>query len=236
MAAKEKGLINKIDGLLFEEESDLLYSSAKNCQGKGVIVEIGSWKGKSAVCLALGSKAGSNVMVYCVDPHQDTPTHKHFGVKRTYADFIENIKIAGVDDIVLPITKTSKEAAGAFNEPIEFLFIDGEHDFESVKSDVELWFPKVIDGGIIAFHDYSASGVYKVIKKYVYKSHYFRSINLACSLYLTQKLNKNSLKDRLINRILLFLNYFALFYHQLPVKKPALKLRKRIATIWNARQ
>lgn len=39
------------------------------------------------------------------------------------------------------------------NELIDFLFIDGDHTYEGVKKDFELYSPRVRPGGIIAFHD-----------------------------------------------------------------------------------
>lgn len=39
------------------------------------------------------------------------------------------------------------------NRPIDFLFIDGDHTYEGVKKDFELYNPLVRKGGIIAFHD-----------------------------------------------------------------------------------
>ena len=36
---------------------------------------------------------------------------------------------------------------------IDFLFIDGDHNYESCKSDWEMYSPLVREGGIIAFHD-----------------------------------------------------------------------------------
>ena len=38
-------------------------------------------------------------------------------------------------------------------EPVDFLFIDGDHSYEGVRSDYELYSPLVRPGGIIAFHD-----------------------------------------------------------------------------------
>ncbi len=58
-----------IKGWLKDKEGQLLYDLAKNCTGKGVIVEIGSWKGKSTTWLAHGSKEGNKVRVYAIDPH-----------------------------------------------------------------------------------------------------------------------------------------------------------------------
>ena len=39
------------------------------------------------------------------------------------------------------------------SKKIDFLFIDGDHTYEGVKLDFELYSPFVRDGGIIAFHD-----------------------------------------------------------------------------------
>ena len=39
------------------------------------------------------------------------------------------------------------------NEKIDFLFIDGDHTYEGVRKDFEMYSPLVANGGIIAFHD-----------------------------------------------------------------------------------
>ncbi|MEM5831577.1 MAG: class I SAM-dependent methyltransferase, partial [Candidatus Aenigmatarchaeota archaeon] len=36
---------------------------------------------------------------------------------------------------------------------LDFLFIDGDHTYEGVKKDFEMYSPLVREGGIIAFHD-----------------------------------------------------------------------------------
>jgi hypothetical protein len=36
---------------------------------------------------------------------------------------------------------------------LDFLFIDGDHSYEGVKKDFNMYGPLVKDGGIIAFHD-----------------------------------------------------------------------------------
>jgi predicted O-methyltransferase YrrM len=37
--------------------------------------------------------------------------------------------------------------------PVDFLFIDGDHTYEGVKKDYEMYSPLVKKGGLIAFHD-----------------------------------------------------------------------------------
>jgi hypothetical protein len=39
------------------------------------------------------------------------------------------------------------------NESVDFLFIDGDHTYDAVRQDYELYFPKIRKGGLIFFHD-----------------------------------------------------------------------------------
>lgn len=226
-----KNIINEIEGFLSESEGQFLYNMAKNCQGKeGVIVEIGSWKGKSTICLGSGSKAASKVRIYAIDPHRDTSAHKVFGAPLTFEEFKKNIQAAVVNDIIFPIVETSKDAAEIFNYPIEFLFIDGEHEYEMVKLDFELWYPKVIDGGFIAFHDYWFSGPKKVIEKYILLgSRHFKDIRIVDSIFFVQKVRKNSIKDRIINIFLFFIYKCRDLYYTLPFRKPRINLITKIS-------
>ena len=142
-----------VPGWLTDAEGELLFNLAKSCSGKGVIVEIGSWKGKSTIWMARGSQAGRGVKIYAIDPHEGTPGHMRQGEPSTIDEFKKNISQAGVADLVVPLITTSKTAALGFANPVEMIFIDGDHEYESVKLDFELWFTKVIVDGLMAFHD-----------------------------------------------------------------------------------
>lgn len=53
------------------------------------------------------------------------------------------------------IRKTSKEASTEFcNNELDFIFIDGNHSYESVKEDLHLWWNKVRIGGLCSGDDY----------------------------------------------------------------------------------
>ena len=204
---KTSDLEKSIDGWLTEKEGVCLYELAKKCSGKGVIVEIGSWKGKSTVCLAKGALAGNKSKVYAVDPHKDSMEHKEFMEgKSTFEEFEENIKSAGVKDCVEPLVKASKEAVSLITKPVEFVFIDGSHEYDDVKSDFELWYPKLIDGGIIALHDTLWwPGPRKVCETYVHRSRGIRNVRFVHSLTYAQKVGRNTLWDKIMNRQALFL-------------------------------
>ena len=65
----------------------------------------------------------------------------------------------GNQKVVLQRSSSHEESTkvavqGIFNhEPIDVLFIDGDHSYEGVKKDFELYEPLVKKGGLICFHD-----------------------------------------------------------------------------------
>ncbi len=66
----------------------------------------------------------------------------------------------------------SKEAVKEFkDESLDFVYIDANHNYEFVKEDIELWYPKVKIGGIIGGHDYGPheSGVAKAVDEWAKK-------------------------------------------------------------------
>ena len=57
---------------------------------------------------------------------------------------------------VVKMKMTSAEAAGYFSHYVfDFIYIDGNHNYEFIKQDIELWWPKVKVGGYFGGHDYS---------------------------------------------------------------------------------
>jgi predicted O-methyltransferase YrrM len=141
-AERVKPLIADVPGWLTDEEGEALYDLARGCTGRGAIVEIGSWKGKSTICLGLGARAGEADRIFAIDPHADY----------RFEDFKANVERAGIADLVTPIPSLSHAAAGGFDEPIELLFVDGSHEYDLVLEDFEEWVPKVVEGGWVAFH------------------------------------------------------------------------------------
>src|SRR5213596_2480576 len=190
-----KPLIADVPGCLTDEEGEALYELARSCRGDGVIVEIGSWKGKSTVCLGLGSRAGNSVPVYAVDPHADY----------RFGDFKTNVERAGIAELVRPVASLSQAAADGFDEPIELLFVDGSHEYDLVLEDFEKWVPKVIDGGWVAFHDTTwTAGPRKVVGQAIYRSSRFKDARFVVgSTTVARKVDQNSLGDRARNRYVL---------------------------------
>lgn len=220
-----------IDGWLTDDEGALLFDLAKDCRGRGVIVEIGSWKGKSTIWLSRGSMAGRKVKVWAIDPHTGSEEHHQtLGRVSTFEEFERNIASAGLAELVNPIVKTSQEAALDFNEPVELLFIDGAHDYASTKADFQAWFPKLVDGGIVAFHDTTGwEGPRRVVLEDVCMSRRFGGVHLVGSVAYAKKLTENSPHDRARNLLMACVIAPSIFLrHTLP--KPVRRLGRQAAS------
>lgn len=189
-----------LEGWLSDAEGELLFNLARQCTGKGIIVEIGSWKGKSTIWLAKGSQSGKRVPIYAIDPHVGSSEHKTMFQEpvNTLDEFKKNIHDSRVDDVVTPVVAPSLEAAKIFDKPIELIFIDGAHEYDLVQSDFEAWFPKVVSGGMIVFHDtIGFPGPRRFVNKVVFNSPYLRNIRLVDDITVAEKVSRNTLSDRI---------------------------------------
>jgi len=67
------------------------------------------------------------------------------------------------------IKKKSSEAIQDIPNNLDFVYIDGNHNYEFVKKDIELYYPKVRLGGVIGGHDFNASciGVCRAVIEFI---------------------------------------------------------------------
>lgn len=155
---------NKIFTHLTNEEKLELFKLAKT--SSGIFVEIGSYLGASACFIAKGivSNKTKGSLLYCVDTWKNDAMSE--GIRDNYKAFLKNIKT--YKHIIIPLRGYSVEIAKSFNNKIDFIFIDGDHSYEGVSSDVKSWLPKIKDEGIIVFHDIGWSeGVKRTVEEFV---------------------------------------------------------------------
>jgi len=118
-------------------------------------VEIGSWKGKSSAFMAVEiANSGKQIDFYCVDTFEGSVEHQNNPeLPRLYNIFKDNMK--PVEDYYQDMRMSSMEAVKKFqDESLDFVFIDGSHEYEDIKDDIKSWLPKVKKGGVLAGHDY----------------------------------------------------------------------------------
>lgn len=200
-----RDLVKDVDGFLTNREGEALYKLASICRN-GVIVEIGSWKGKSTIWLGKGAREAGAKTIYAIDHHVGSQEHQGEGPPVwTFKEFENNIRKAGLDDIVTPLVKTSVEARPLVKDPIDLLFIDGAHDYDSVKQDFRLWSPAVKNEGRVAFHDTPWPGVGRVVSE-VLETGQFRRAYFSDTLFFLTKTDKASVLDKICDRVMFHLS------------------------------
>ena len=141
--------IDSVEGWLLPEEGKWLFKIARSLPSEATLVEIGSYKGRSTCCLALGCGA-SKKKVFAIDTFDGGP---NLPKANSLPDFEANLARLGVAGSVESIVALSTEAARTWGKPIDFLFVDGSHLIDDVLADFAGFFPYVVPGGIVAFHD-----------------------------------------------------------------------------------
>jgi predicted O-methyltransferase YrrM len=134
---------------------DALAVLTELANGAGVVVEIGSWLGHSALALADQSVG----KVYCVDHWLGNGAGSGTGPVDDpldlYERFLENVAAADMSRYIVPLYGDSAVVCKLFaHKPIDLLYIDGDHSYEGVTADLKNWGPLVRSGGIICGDDY----------------------------------------------------------------------------------
>jgi glycosyltransferase involved in cell wall biosynthesis len=132
---------------------------AKTLPDGGKFVEVGAWKGKSAVYLA--------------DRLDDIKKTIEFSVVDTFKGDDETGRINVLDEFknnradrkITIIEGDSSDSSSLFEDgSLDGVFIDAAHDYDNAKRDIAAWIPKIKDGGFIGGHDADSEGVSKALE------------------------------------------------------------------------
>ena len=147
--------VRETTGFLTEREAKFLMLAAVAAPARGAVLEIGSFKGRSTVGLALMAKHYGGGSIVAVDPFTapSSTDPRLTGQRSTFADFETSLSRAGVTDLVEPHRMFSRELAPGWSRPLRLLWIDGDHTYDGALEDVRLYKPFLADGGILAMHD-----------------------------------------------------------------------------------
>ena len=153
---------------------------------QGIILEIGSFKGKSTVGLASIAQRYGLGPVVAVDPHT-APAVTDFGHgahASSWVDFQASLRDAGVERNVEAHRAYSRDLAQGWTRSIRFLWIDGDHTYRGAKEDIDLFRPHLAPGAIVAMHDvlHSFEGPVRVFAEELLASDQFGPAGLCGSI------------------------------------------------------
>lgn len=157
--------LSSVKGFLAEDEGAALHRYCAETAHLGPCLEVGSYCGKSTIYLGSAAKSKGSV-VYAVDHHRGSEEHQlgeeyhdadlyDSGVQLmdSFREFRFNMRVADLEDTVIPIVAPSKIASRNWATPLGMVFIDGGHSFEAALMDYRSWAAHIVPGGILAIHD-----------------------------------------------------------------------------------
>lgn len=122
-----------------------------------LFVEIGTWKGASTSYMGVEIlNSGKKIKFDAIDCFCGLKAENdYYTLTEVYDEAINNLKPLTDLNVLTLIKAYSPEISSNYeDESIFFCFIDGSHEYEHVKKDIQAWYPKVKKGGIIAGHDF----------------------------------------------------------------------------------
>jgi predicted O-methyltransferase YrrM len=152
-------------GFLPDDEGMALYRAGLLGATVGPLLEIGAWRGKSAVYLGAAA-AESGTVLFSVDHHRGSEelqsgwehhdpgvVDRRTGRIDTLPFFRRTVEEAGLESIVIAVVGESSAVAAHWASPLGLVFVDGGHGVSSAWADYEGWAPHIAPGGLLAIHD-----------------------------------------------------------------------------------
>ena len=145
-STQENQAWQEVRGWLLPSAAEELYRYASMANANGIVVEIGSYSGKSTLCIACALKdniqRGNKKQMVAVDV-------------KFQPDFTNNLTQFGLYSYVNIIESTSLDVAENWGQPVSFLYIDGHHGKAHAYADFMVWDTLLMPDGIIALDDTS---------------------------------------------------------------------------------
>lgn len=150
-----------------------------------LIIEVGSWKGASAINMAQIAETNMlNTGILCVDTWlgsaemwQDKSDETRYdslriqnGYPALYNTFLQNVISSGQGNRILPFPQTSEIACRVlkhYGVRADMVYLDASHDYDSVFKDLVNWYDILKKGGIIFGDDYGNTVAWPGVKSAV---------------------------------------------------------------------
>lgn len=139
----EKATAAGVQGFLHCNELDKL---AELATGRDVL-EIGAFCGLSAWGMAQTAKSVLSIDTF----RANTAGQQQMGELTTLDAYKKAVE--GFPNVRW-FVGTSAEGTVAIPDTFDMIFLDAMHTYEDVKADIARWWPRVREGGLMAFHDY----------------------------------------------------------------------------------
>jgi predicted O-methyltransferase YrrM len=149
----------------------LAETAQKLTNDDALVMEVGSWCGRSTMAIAKHLPQGSKM--YCVDAWKDLygskPDSGQTQAETAYACFMENFKpYMDSGKVIVRRADSVKAAMGLapfWAGTVDWVFLDSSHTYETTKAEIRAYLPLLRAGGLLSGHDYWHEGVSKAVNE-----------------------------------------------------------------------
>ncbi|MES2572206.1 MAG: CmcI family methyltransferase [Verrucomicrobiota bacterium] len=149
-----------------------------------LIIEVGTWKGGSALEMArLLEEASLPAAILCIDtwlgalefwtelddPQRHGSLKLKHGYPSVYYQFLANVCHRGAQKRIVPFPQTSSIAGlwlRHYGIRADLIYLDGSHEEEDVYEDLLRYWEVLADGGVLFGDDYSWDGVRLAVERF----------------------------------------------------------------------
>ena len=132
---------------------------------------------KNLVGVEIGTAGGHNALtllscldikkLYCVDPFAEFWNDEWVIRSNKDTGQMARNTLKKFKDKVIFVKEFSEKAIGHIPSDLDFVYIDGGHEYEQVKKDIDLYYSKVRAGGVMGGHDFGGFvGVVKAVQEF----------------------------------------------------------------------
>jgi SAM-dependent methyltransferase len=151
-------------------ELELISGIAADLPNHSVIVEIGSFAGRSSAHWAANSRP--TVVIFCIDPFDavvDDFSFEHIqgdrsGVRGRASGELFAEQMRTWMPRVIAVSEASPPST--WSESADVIFVDGDHTFDGVRRDLEFWIDHLQPGGRLLGHDWDDARVREAVQAF----------------------------------------------------------------------
>ena len=134
---------------------------------KIMVAEIGTYKGINAKQILKNLNVRSLYVIDLWDNYPGYNGYNNKSSKKVYDSAIKLLKKEVESGKVIIIRDNSENAYNILkNKKFDFIYIDGNHDYNYVKKDVFSFWSLLKNGGILGGHDIDFTGVLQVVSEF----------------------------------------------------------------------
>ena len=145
-----------INGWMHDSDRTWLYDLVRSLHAARV-VEVGCYEGRTSVVLAMAVQQTGG-RLDCVDPW-DEPVNGDWVAHQ----WLRHMSQHRVDDVARVHCEKSAEYAQRYDGTADLVFIDGGHQYATVRADIEAWYPR---SRMVCGHDWHLADVRKAVEEY----------------------------------------------------------------------